>query len=417
MLDKIEIMAPVGSFETFNAAIKAGADSVYFGVGKLNMRARSTINFGPEDLPEIVETARKNNVKTYLTVNTILYDDEIKSAHELVDAAAEAGIDAIIASDISIITYAAKKGVEIHISTQVNISNFEEVKYYAQYADVMVTARELNLNQVKYITDKIKEENITGPGGNLIRIEIFAHGALCMAVSGKCYLSLHEQDYSANRGSCLQTCRKAYVVTEKESGYELEVDNEYIMSPKDLKTIHFLNKILDAGVRVLKIEGRARSPEYVYTVTKTYKEAVEAYNSGTYNKENIKEWEIALSSVFNRGFWDGYYLGQKLGEWSHRYGNRAKYRKVYLGKCQNFFSKISVAEFKIETGELSTGDKVYIIGPTTGLIELDIDEIRVDEKPVEKTQKGDYCSFKVPEFLRRSDKLYKVVKEEDVRIQ
>lgn len=410
-------MSPAGSHEALMAAIQAGAGSVYFGIEQLNMRSKSTVNFTTADLKEIVKITNEHNVKSYLTVNTVLYDDDIPVMRKIIDSAKENKISAIIASDISAINYAREIGVEVHISTQLNVSNYEAVKYFSKYADVIVLARELNLNQVKYITDCIEKDNLKGPSGNKIRIEMFVHGALCMAVSGKCYLSLHEQNYSANRGQCLQTCRKAYTVTEKESGYQLEVDNEYIMSPKDLKTIHFLNKVLDAGVSVLKIEGRARAPEYVKTVTKCYHEAVDAYLSGSFTEEKINDWDNRLNSVFNRGFWGGYFLGKKLGEWSHKYGSRATHKKVYVGKCTNYFSNLKVAEFLMETGELSVNDDILIIGPTTGVIELKVPEIRVDLKAVPTTSKAQQFSLPVDDFIRRNDKLYKLVESVDDSIE
>ncbi|GAB7088980.1 peptidase U32 family protein [Marinifilum fragile] len=413
----VELMAPVGSYESLMAAIQGGANSIYFGIEQLNMRSRSANNFTFEDLRKIANICKENNVKSYLTVNTVLFDHDIKLMYKIVDAAKESGVTAIIASDVSAIMYARSIDVEVHISTQCNITNIEAVKFYAQFADVVVLARELDLNQVKAIYDQIVEQDIRGPKGELIQIEMFAHGALCMAVSGKCYLSLHEKNSSANRGACMQTCRKAYTVTEKESGNELEIDNEYIMSPKDLCTIGFLNKMLDAGVRVLKFEGRARSPEYVKTVVGCYNEAVASYLDGTYNKEKIENWMERLSTVFNRGFWDGYYLGQKLGEWSNEYGNRATKRKVLIGKGTNYFAKIKVAEFLLESNELAVGDNILITGPTTGVVETTIKEIRVDLKPVEKAVKGDSFSIALDTMIRRSDKLYKVVEVTNDLIQ
>ncbi|OFX19373.1 MAG: collagenase [Bacteroidetes bacterium GWA2_31_9] len=410
-------MSPAGSHEALMAAIQAGAGSVYFGIEQLNMRSKSTVNFTTADLKEIVKITNEHNVKSYLTVNTVLYDDDIPVMRKIIDSAKENKISAIIASDIAAINYAREIGVEVHISTQLNVSNYEAVKYFSKYADVIVLARELNLNQVKYITDCIEKDNLKGPSGNKVKIEMFVHGALCMAVSGKCYLSLHEQNYSANRGQCLQTCRKAYTVTEKESGYELEVDNEYIMSPKDLKSIHFLNKVLDSGVTVLKIEGRARAPEYVKTVTQCYHEAVDAYLNDSFTEEKIQNWDNRLNSVFNRGFWGGYFLGKKLGEWSHKYGSRATHKKVYVGKCTNYFSNLKVAEFLIETGDLSVNDDILIIGPTTGVIELKVPEIRVDLKAVPKTSKGQQFSMPVDDFIRRNDKLYKLVEAIDDSIE
>jgi putative protease len=404
----VEVLSPVGSFESLIAAIKAGANAVYFGIDKLNMRARSSINFSEQDLDRIIEICNKHNVKTYLTLNIVMYDNELERMHELVDIAKKKGITAIIACDHAVINYALKQDVEVHISTQVNISNIESLKFYSNYSDVIILARELNLDQVKFITSSIEKENICGPGGERVRMEIFIHGALCMSISGKCYLSLHEQNYSANRGVCLQTCRKAYTVKEKESGMELDIENEYIMSPKDLCTIHFINKILDAGVSILKIEGRARSPEYVYTVTKCYREAVDSYFNGTYNRKKIKEWTKRLKTVFNRGFWDGYYLGQRLGEWSHIYGSEATKRKVYVGKGMNYFSKIGVAEFLCEASELKIGDEILITGPTTGLVQLIIKEIRVNLKEVNIIKKGDRFSIPLNQVIRRSDKIYKI---------
>lgn len=405
----IEIMSPVGSYEALTAAIQGGANSVYFGVGQLNMRAKSSNNFGIADLIEISRICKENNVKSYLTVNTIIYDNEMAEMKEIVNAAKKYGISAIIASDISVISYASSVGIEIHISTQCNITNIEAVKFYARFADVMVTARELSLKQVAEIVKTIENEQIKGPSGELIKIEIFAHGALCMAVSGKCYISLDNLNSSANRGACLQTCRRPYHVTDKDGGVELEIDNEYIMSPKDLKTIDFLDLILKAGVRVLKIEGRGRSPEYVKTVTKCYREAADAYFEGNYNEENKQRWNEMLKSVYNRGFWEGYYLGRKTGEWTERYGSQATKKKVYIGKVTNFFANLNVAEIKIETHSLDLNDEIHIIGPTTGVYEDVIKEIRVALKPVEQAVKGEMCSIKVNETVRRQDKLYKIV--------
>lgn len=413
----INIMAPVGSFESLMAAIQGGADSIYFGIEQLNMRARSSHNFTMDDMLKIGSICKEHDIQTYLTVNTIMYDKDLDFMKNVIRKAKEQKIGAIIASDQSAIQYAHSVDIPVHISTQLSISNIETIKFYSGYADVMVLARELDLEQVSAITKTIREENIKGPGGGLVAIELFAHGALCMAISGKCYLSLHEQNYSANRGECMQTCRKSYLVTEKESGYELEIDNEYIMSPKDLCTINFINKILDAGVKILKIEGRARPPEYVYTVTKCYDEAVKAYIDGSYGEEKIKNWRQSLSSVFNRGFWDGYYLGQKIGAWSHRYGSRATKRKIYIGKAINYFTKIKVAEFKIETGTLKAGDDILITGPTTGVVYSHIKEIRVDRKPVNKATKGEYFSIAIENQVRRSDKLFKVVDAGEVKQQ
>ncbi len=413
----IEIMAPVGSYEALQAAIQGGADSVYFGIEQLNMRSRSTKNFTTEDLKQIVAIAKEYSIKTYLTLNTIIYDNEIELMKTIVNTAKEAGITAIIASDIAAIQYAHSQGVEVHISTQANITNIEAVKFYARFADVMVTARELTIDQVAEITKQIRKQNITGPKGDLIQIEIFAHGALCMAVSGKCYMSLHAMNASANRGACLQVCRRSYTLTDNETDNQLEVDNKYIMSPKDLWTIHFLNKILDAGVGVLKIEGRARSPEYVRTVTKCYAEAVDAWYNDEYTAEKIKEWKTRLKSVFNRGFWNGYYLGQRLGEWSHKYGSRATSRKVYIGRVTNYFTKIKVAEISPDANQFSIDDKLLITGPTTGVEYIDVKEIREDDQPIETTNQGIPCSIKSEIKLRRSDKVYKIVDAAQVKQQ
>ncbi len=408
----IELMAPVGSFESLAAAIQGGADSIYFGIEQLNMRANSSNNFTTEDLKTIIETANKNNIRTYLTVNTVLYDHDIILMKQIVDIAKESGVTAIIISDQAAITYVASKNIEIHISTQVNISNVETVKFYAHFANVMVLARELSIKQVAAITKAIKDENITGPSGELIKIEIFAHGALCMAISGKCHLSLHEQNSSANRGACLQTCRKPYIVTEKESGFELEIDNEYIMSAKDLCTVSFIDKILDAGVSVLKIEGRGRPPEYVKTVCTAYNKAIDMYLNGSFKTEKAKELEKDLATVFNRGFWDGYYMGRNIGEWSEVYGSKATLVKTYIAKGTNYFSKLKVAEFLAESNGLKLGDNIIITGPTTGVIESTVEEIRVDNKPVDEVKRGESFSIKIPEIVRRSDKLYKVEKTE-----
>ena len=402
-----EIMAPVGSYESLYAAINAGADAIYFGVEGLNMRARSSVNFTLDDLRNIASICDENGVKSYLTVNTIIFDNDIATCHAIIDAVKQSGISAIIASDIAAITYARSIGVEVHISTQVNITNIEAVKFYAQFADVVVLAREMNMEQVRAIYDAIREQDIRGPHGELVRIEMFCHGALCMAVSGKCYLSLHEMNYSANRGSCAQICRRGYTVTDRESGAQLDIENQYIMSPKDLKTIHFLNKVIDAGVRVLKIEGRARGPEYVKIAVECYNEAIEACCNGTYNEEMIADWDERLSKIFNRGFWNGYYLGQRLGEWSSKYGSSATRVKQYVAKGIRYFSKIGVAEFQMESGELHVGDEIVITGPTTGALILTVDEIRVDLKPVEKTVKGERFSIKVAEKVRPSDRMYR----------
>lgn len=403
-------MAPVGSYESLAAAIQGGADSIYFGIEGLNMRAKSSNNFTVDDLKNIVKICQENNIKSYLTVNTIIYDNDISLMHTIVDAAKEAHLSAIIASDVSVMMYARSIGVEVHLSTQLNITNTEALKFYGQFADVVVLARELNLDQVAEIYKDIVEQQIKGPNGELIRIEMFSHGALCMAVSGKCYLSLHEKDLSANRGACNQICRRGYIVKDKESEIELEVDNEYIMSPKDLKTIHFMNKMMDAGVRVFKIEGRARGAEYVRTVVECYKEAVKAYCEGTFSEEKVSDWDERLATVFNRGFWDGYYLGQRLGEWSMNYGSEATKRKVYIGKGIKYFSNIGVAEFLMETQSLKVGDEILITGPTTGAVTQVVDEIRVDLKAVDETVKGEKFSIKVADKIRPSDKLFKLVK-------
>lgn len=407
--EEIEIMAPVGSYESLSAAIQAGANSVYFGIEQLNMRARSSNNFTFDDLKKIVEICNQHQVKTYLTVNTIIYDHEMNLLHRVIDAAIENKVTAIIASDLAVLQYAFSKGAEIHASTQLNISNIEAVRFFSQFCDVIVTARELNLNQVAAIAEKIEKENIRGPKGELMRIEIFAHGALCQAVSGKCYLSLHEQNSSANRGSCMQTCRKSYEVTEKESGYQLEIDNEYIMSPKDLCTLPFLDRMILAGVKVLKIEGRARGPEYVKTIVETYKSALDDLFAGNFTNEKVQEYDQKLRKVFNRGFWDGYYLGRKLGEWSAVYGSQATKRKKYVGKCTNYFSKLGVAEITLEAGELAVNDDILIIGETTGVVEMNLEEIRVDLKPVKEAHKGDKLSTPVSVLIRRGDKVYKWV--------
>lgn len=412
-----EIMAPVGSYESLMAAIQGGADSVYFGIEKMNMRAHSSNNFTVDDLEKIVGICNEKGIKSYLTVNTVVYDKELDLMRTIIDAAKRNKVTAIIASDISVINYARKIGVEVHISTQLNVSNIESLRFFSQFADVVVLARELSLDQVAEISKAIHEEKITGPSGKLVKIEMFIHGALCMAISGKCYLSLHEKNYSANRGACMQTCRKAYTVTEKESGNQLEIDNEYIMSPKDLSTIKFLNKVLDAGVTVLKIEGRARPAEYVKTASECYNEAIIAYLDGTFNEEKIDNWTERLSTVFNRGFWDGYYLGQKMGEWSHKYGSRATKRKIYIGKITNYFSKIKVAEILIETYDLKLGDEILITGPTTGVVQLNVDEIRVDLKETTIAEKGIRCSVPIDTLIRRSDKVYKIVDAEKVKQQ
>lgn len=402
-------MAPAGSFESLHAAIQGGADSVYFGAGNLNMRSRSSANFSANDLKEIARICRENGLKSYLTLNITLYDQDLEEMRRMVDVAVESEISAIIASDIAAIQYAHSRGMEVHLSTQCNVSNIEALKFYSNYADVVVLARELNMDQVKAIHEAIERDQVKGPKGELVRIEMFAHGALCMAVSGKCYLSLHQMNSSANRGACLQPCRRGYVVTEKESGDALEVDNEYIMSPKDLKTIHFLNKMIDAGVRVFKIEGRARGPEYVKTVCRNYDEAIHAYLKEDFSPERIARWDSSLASVFNRGFWDGYYLGQRLGEWSANYGSLATHKKVYLGKATNYFPKIGVAEFVMETQNLAVGDDILITGPTTGALDLKVDELRYELEPVQEVVKGQRFSLPVATKVRRNDKLFKMV--------
>ncbi len=399
-------MAPVGSYESLRSAINAGADAVYFGVEGLNMRSRSSVNFTLDDLRRISEICDENGVKSYLTVNTIIYDEDMEKMRSIIDAVAGSGISAIIASDMAAILYARSKGVEVHISTQLSVSNTETLRYYAQFADVVVLARELNLDQVRAIHEAIIRDDIRGPRGELVRIEMFCHGALCMAVSGKCYLSLHQMNSSANRGACTQICRRGYTVTDRETGDQLDIENKYIMSPKDLRTIHFLNKMVDAGVRVFKIEGRARGPEYVDIAVRSYSEALQALCDGSYTDERIARWEHELSKIFNRGFWDGYYLGQRLGEWSSKYGSSATRVKEYRAKGVRYFSKLGVAEFYMEAGELHPGDEVVITGPTTGTLILTLDEIRVDLKPVDTVRKGQSFSIAVPSKIRPSDKLY-----------
>lgn len=405
----IELMSPAGSYEALMAAIKAGCNSVYFGVEQLNMRARSSNNFTIEDLKKIAEIGKTNNVKTYLTLNTILYDHDIQLMKNIVDAAKQNGITAIIAADHAVMHYAKKIGLEIHISTQANVSNIDTVEFYADYADVIVLARELSLMQVAEISREIERRQIKGPSGKLVELEIFAHGALCMAVSGKCYLSLHSHFASANRGACIQNCRRSYIVTDKEEGMQLEIDNEYIMSAQDLCTIDFIDKILDSGVKVLKLEGRGRSADYVYTVTQCYNEAINAYLNGTYNKEKAVEWKKKMEQVYNRGFWDGYYLGKKMGEWSNEYGSKASKRKIFLAKGVKYFDNIKVGEFICESHDLSIGDEIMITGPTTGYIQTFVKELRVNNISVEKITKGDIFSMAIDEKIRPSDKLYKLV--------
>lgn len=401
-----EIMAPVGSYESLHAAIEAGADAIYFGVEGLNMRSRSSVNFTLDDLRNIASICDAAGVKTYLTVNTIIYDNELEKMRAVIDAVRESGISAIIASDIAAITYARSVGVEVHISTQLNVTNIEAVRFFSQFADVVVLARELNLDQVKAIADAIERENIRGPRGELIRIEMFCHGALCMAVSGKCYLSLHEMNSSANRGACTQICRRGYTVTDRETGDQLDIENKYIMSPKDLKTIHFLNKMIDAGVRVFKIEGRARGPEYVKIAVRAYSEAIDAICRGEFTEERIARWDEELGKIFNRGFWNGYYLGQRLGEWSAKYGSSATKVKKYVAKGVRYFPKLGVGEFVMEAGELHPGDEVVITGTDTGAIIMTIEELRLEYDPVPVVKKGDNFSIKVPRKIRPSDRLY-----------
>jgi len=412
-ISDFEIMAPVGSRDSLAAAIQAGADSVYFGIGTLNMRSHSANPFTVNDLREIAATCAEHGMQSYLTVNTIIYDGDMEQMRTIIDAAKEANISAVIASDVAVMNYARSIGQEVHLSTQLNISNVEALKFYAQFADVVVLARELNLDQVAVIHRHIEEENICGPSGKRIRIEMFCHGALCMAVSGKCYMSLHESGKSANRGECRQICRRSYVVTDRETGEELAIDNKYIMSPKDLKTIHFMNKMIDAGVRVFKIEGRARGAEYVRTVVECYKQALLSCLEGSFTDEKIQAWDERLKTVFNRGFWDGYYLGQRLGEWTKTYGSAATERKIYVGKGIKYFSNIGVAEFLVEAAEVSVGDKLLVTGPTTGALFITLDEARVDLKPVQTVKQGEHFSVKMDK-IRPSDKLYKLVSTDEL---
>ena len=411
--DDFEIMAPVGSRESLQAAIQAGAGSVYFGIGRLNMRAHSANTFTVDDLRDIAATCARHGIKTYLTVNTIIYDGDIRDMRSIIDAALEAGISAVIASDMAVITYCRSVGMEVHLSTQLNISNIEALKFYAQFADVAVLARELNLDQVASIHSQIEEQGVCGPSGERIRLEMFCHGALCMAVSGKCYLSLDNAGRSANRGECMQLCRRSYIVTDAETGTQLEVDNKYIMSPKDLKTIRFIDRMMRSGVRVFKIEGRARGPEYVYTVVQCYKEAIASVLDGTFTEEKKDRWDERLATVFNRGFWDGYYQGQRLGEWNDHYGSAATERKVYVGKGVKYFSKLGVAEFTCEAAEFSVGDKMLITGPTTGVMYVTVEEIHDDTQAVQTAQKGTRVAFKVPDKVRPSDKLFKIIKADE----
>lgn len=408
MNEEYEIMAPVGSRESLAAALKAGANSIYFGIESLNMRAHSANHFTIDDLHEIAQITAEHGVKSYLTVNTIIYGEDLTLMRKICDAAKEAKISAIIASDVSVLSYCHQIGQELHLSTQLNITNIESLKFYAQFADVVVLARELNLEQVADIHRQIVEQNICGPSGKQIRIEMFCHGALCMAVSGKCYLSLDNLNHSANRGACMQVCRRGYTVKDRETGVELDVDNQYIMSPKDLNTIGFIDKMMEAGVRVFKIEGRARPAEYVLQVASCYREAINAVLDGTYSKEKVDGWNKRLSTVFNRGFWDGYYLGQRMGEWNNRYGSMATEKKAYVGKGVKYFSKLGVAEFKLEAGEIRKGDKLLVTGPTTGALYFTAEEIRYDLDPVEVGEKGRNVSLPVPEKVRPSDKLYRI---------
>ena len=408
-ISDFEVMAPVGSRDSLVAAIQAGADAVYFGIGKLNMRSHSANPFTIDDLREIAATCNEHGIKSYLTLNTIIYDGDMAVMRQMVDAAHEAGISAIIASDVAVMTYCRQVGQEVHLSTQLNISNIEALRFYAQFADVVVLARELNLDQVAEIHRQIEEQDIRGPQGERVRIEMFCHGALCMAVSGKCYLSLDNAARSANRGECMQLCRRNYIVTDTETGTQLNIDNKYIMSPKDLKTIRFIDRMMAAGVRVFKIEGRARGPEYVYQVVRCYKEAIQSVLDGSFSEAKKDEWDARLSAVFNRGFWDGYYLGQTLGEWNKNYGSNATERKVYIGKGVKYYSRLGVAEFTCEAAEFSVGDKLLITGPTTGVMYVDATEIRYELQPVETAQKGTHISIPVPGKIRPSDKLFKLI--------
>ena len=409
-IQEYEIMAPVGSRESLAAAIQAGAGSIYFGIGQLNMRSHSANHFTIEDLKEIAETCNERGIKTYLTVNTVIYGEDINAMREIIDAAKAANITAVIVSDVAVMVYCRQVGMEVHLSTQLNISNIEALKFYAQFADVAVLARELNMEQVAEIYRQIEEQDIRGPRGELVRIEMFCHGAFCMAISGKCYMSLHDSNRSANRGQCTQICRRSYTVTDNETGNQLEIDNKYIMSPKDLKTIRFIDKMMKAGVRVFKIEGRARGPEYVYEVVTCYKEAIQSVLDGTYTEEKKDKWDERLSTVFNRGFWDGYYQGQRLGEWTKNYGNKATEKRVLVGKVMKYFSKLGVAEIAVEASEIEKEQKMLITGPTTGILKFDASEIRYDLKPVEKAEKGWRVSVPVPDKVRPNDKVYKLIK-------
>jgi len=402
-------MAPAGSWQSLQAAIQGGANSVYFGIEQLNMRARSSNNFTLKDLLEIAELCNKKNIKTYITLNTIIYDHDLILMKKIVDTAKQAGITAIIASDQAVISYVASVNMEVHISTQTNVTNLETIRFFANFADVVILSRELSLFQIKEVTKEIEKQQIKGPSGNLIKIEVFAHGALCMAVSGKCYMSLHTANSSANRGACIQNCRKTYTVTDKEDGHQFDIDNEYIMSPKDLCTIGFLDQVLDSGSSILKIEGRGRSPEYVKTTTQCYREAADAYLVGTYSKKKVEGWMNRLKAVYNRGFWDGYYLGQKMGEWTGIHGSKSTKKKIYLGKAKKYFTKIQIAEFDLEAQQLKEGDNILIIGRTTGIIETVVGEMRINDKQVKGVKKGDNFSMKLDSTVRPSDKLYKVV--------
>ena len=408
----IEIMSPAGSWESLQAAIQGGANSVYFGIEQLNMRAKSSNNFTLDDLIEIASLCIKNNIKSYITLNTIIYDHDLILMKKIIDTAKKEGINAIIASDQAVIAYASSVQMKVHISTQINITNIETIRFYSNFADVIVLSRELSLRQIKNITNEIEKQQIKGPSGNLIQLEIFAHGALCVAVSGKCYMSLHTTNSSANRGACIQNCRKTYSVTDKEDGYQFDIDNEYIMSPKDLCTIGFLNQVLDSGPNILKIEGRGRSPEYVKTTTQCYREAADSYLNGSYTKDKIEGWITKLKTVYNRGFWDGYYLGQKLGEWTKTHGSKATKKKIYLGKAKKYFTNLQVAEFNIESFNLKKGDNILITGTTTGVIETIVDEMRNNDKLVTDVKKGDNFSMKLDYFIRPNDRLYKVVNAE-----
>lgn len=405
-------MAPVGSRDSLAAAIQAGADSVYFGVGQLNMRSHSANHFDLNDLDYIVATCREHGIKTYLTVNTIIYDEDVETMHTIVDAAVKAGVSAVIASDVAVMTYCRKVGMEVHLSTQLNISNVEALEFYSRFADVSVLARELNMKQVRHIHDEITRRNVCGPSGKQVRIEMFCHGALCMAVSGKCYMSLHAANRSANRGQCVQVCRRSYTVTDNETGNQLEIDNKYIMSPKDLKTIRFIDKMMDAGVRVFKIEGRARGPEYVYTVVSCYKEAIESVLDGTFTEEKKAAWDERLATVFNRGFWDGYYQGQTMGEWNDQYGSLATEKKTLVGMVNKYFSKIGVGEIAVQASTFKKGDRLLITGPTTGAMYLDATEIHDDNGPIEETVQHTYVSVPVPGKVRPHDKVFRIDKAE-----